>query len=108
MTAITLSSHAGSVRPGASVPLVGRRAAPAPRPRRLRQALDFVSRAFRQASTIRELRSLDDRLLADIGIERAALRSMEDAHLALELAERGWTGAGRPQRRSAERMGFPG
>ena len=107
MTAITLSTHAGMVRPGASVPLVGNRAAPAPRPRGLGRALDFVSRAFRQASAIRELRSLDDRLLADIGVERAALRRVEDAHLALELAERGWIGAGRPQRRPGERMGFP-
>ena len=107
MTAITLSTRAGTVPPGASVPPAGRRAA-APRPRWLRRALDVVSGAFRQASTIRELRSLDDRLLADIGVERAALRSMEDAQLALELAERGWTAAGRPQRRCGDHEGFPG
>ena len=95
MTAITLSSHAGTHRSGTSVPLAGRRAAPAPR-------------GLRQAATIRELRSLDDRLLADIGVERAALRRLEDARLALELAERGWTGTGRPQRRSGDHAGFPG
>jgi uncharacterized protein YjiS (DUF1127 family) len=106
MTAITLSTHAGTHRPGVSVPQIGGRAAPAPR--RLGRALDIVFHAFRQASAIRELRSLDDRLLADIGVERATLRRVEDPRLGLELAERGWTGAGRPERRAAERLGFPG
>ena len=105
MTAIASPNHAGAHRPGTSVPSVGRAA---PRPLGLRRALDAVVRAVHQAATVRELRSLDDRLLADIGVERATLRRMEDAPLALELAERGWVGATRPHRRSGDRRGFPG
>ena len=107
MTAISFP-YTATLRPGIAVPLVGSRIAPLPRSSGFGRALEFVSRALRSAATIRQLRSLDDRLLADIGVERAALSSVGDAHLALELANRGWDGGRHARRGGGEPTGVFG
>lgn len=103
MTAISFPTHAASLRSNVAVPTAGSRSAPLARPYGFGRAMELVSRAFRHAATIRQLRSLDDRLLADIGVERTALPGVGDAHLALELAERGWSGGGHARRGGGER-----
>ena len=102
MTATRIRPSEASLRSRTAVPIAGSRTAPLLRAGLLEWAAGLLSRAYRHAALLRQLRTLDDRLLADIGLKRADLQGLDDAALKLELAERGWHDVRNARRRSGE------